>query len=172
MSKQEKSPNQEPQNSLNLSLQKKEAVTLQTEEAEKALRKAAEEALNAAIDLVKDRITQPGERGSSNKGAKEAMTISTDLVKQEITLAMGAIVFSGTLLKATTTGSYLQWLFFSWGAWGLSLIIGLLVMGRVAILTKQEQYDIEDKGLMWLGMIQQLLLVGGVIFFAVFVVAG
>jgi hypothetical protein len=144
-------------------------------EAEKALKQAAEAAVLAAIDLVKSRVGQEGEVNPSKKGLKEAMAIATDLVKQTITLAMGAIVFSATLLKLTEAGSYLktpQFLFFSWFAWGLSLIVGLVAMGRVVTLTSEECYNPMDGGLMWLGIAQQLLLVLGVVFFAIYVIYG
>lgn len=141
------------------------------EEAEKALIKAAEDAVSAASDLVKQRITQEGKLPVAKKGVKEAFALATDLIKQQITLAMGAIVFSGTLLKDKQL-ILSRWLLLSWLAWGLSMLLGLIAMGRVITLTSEGNCEEMDKGLGWVGMFQQLFLVAGVILFAIFVFRG
>ncbi len=97
------------------------------------------------------------------------MSLAVDLTKQEITLAMGGIVFSGTLFKIQGATN-LRWLVASWLAWALSLLLGLIAMGRATTLTADGQYAQLDSGLGWLGMMQQLLLVVGVILFAIFVI--
>jgi hypothetical protein len=139
-----------------------------TKEAEKILNKAVEDAVSAALDLVKQRITHEGKPPSPEQGGKEAMSLSTDLIKQEITLAMGAIVFSGTLLKDLYLISK-NWLWLSWGAWGLSILLGLFAIGRASIVISEGSYTIKDLLLMWLGIFQQLFLVMGIFLFALFV---
>ncbi len=104
-----------------------------------------------------------------NQNMKEAMSLTVDITKQEITLAMAAIVFSGTLLKVQGLTHHL-WLPLSWGAWTLSLLLGLFAMGRVTTLTSEGHYAPFDFWLMCMGMGQQLLLVAGVILFAIFVI--
>lgn len=104
---------------------------------------------------------------------KEALKVVVDLAKQQITLATGAIVFSGVLLKillgpeqATKVPS--GWLFASWGLLILSVIFGLFVSGRYATQLSESKYDIEDNWLTWLGRIQQMLFLLGIIIFGVF----
>jgi hypothetical protein len=104
-----------------------------------------------------------------NESIKEAMSLAVDLTKQEITLAMAAIVFSGSLLKVEDL-KHTQWLLLSWSAWALSLLLGLIAMGRATSLTADGKYTEFDSGFAWVGMFQQLLLVAGLILFAVFVV--
>src|SRR4029077_1825823 len=95
----------------------------------------AEEAVFAAIELVKQRVSQEiRTSNASSKGIQEAMKLAMDLIKQEITLGLGAIVFSGTLLKNSSSPNT-KWLYLSWGAWFLSIFLGLLAMGRITTST-------------------------------------
>jgi hypothetical protein len=142
-----------------------------TEEAEKALNKAVEEAIFAAIELVKNRISQKGVSPDSSTGIQEAMKLAVDLVKQEITLALGAIVFSGTLLKNSSYTST-KWLYLSWGAWFLSILLGLIAMGRITTVVSEERYSRMDSGLGKVAMGQQFALLLGIICFGIFAMSG
>ena len=104
---------------------------------------------------------------------KEALKGALDLTKQQITLATGAIVFSGTLLKVLLEPEEAAklpsgWLFTSWGLLALSLMFGLFASGRYVTQLSESRYEIEDKLLVIFGRIQQVAFFLGIILFFVF----
>ena len=106
---------------------------------------------------------------------KEALKGALGLTKHQITLATGAIVFSGTLLKlllkpeeAAKLPSNL--LFTSWGLLALSLLFGIFASGRYITQLSQSKYDIEDKLLATFGRIQQVAFFSGIVLFFIFAI--
>lgn len=104
---------------------------------------------------------------------KEALKGVLDLAKQQITLATGAVVFSGTILNILLGPKKIielqsGWLFISWGLLIVSIIFGLFVNGRYVTQLSASQYEITDKWLSWLSRIQQISFLLGILIFVIF----
>ena len=105
---------------------------------------------------------------------KEALKSYLDLAKHQITIAAGLIAFTGTLLGVflksieAVPANYIWLTFVAWGFLISSIVLGILFHGRYVTLINEANYNVNDNLLNWLGKVQQILFVVGIVILGIF----